>query len=182
MNSQTWITIVSAIAVCIVNLGVIGKWFKSHKAQILAAIPGIVAGAKAVEQSVTTAVEDVAKMPGVGVVKTVMGTEIHNVENALRHSQILQVAGTALHTFLADLSSLNDTQLGSIKIFVESELKKLGVTVTPEEVLTALKDVQTAADALKKSPVYVDTMKLVQSSEAMKQAATPAPATTAATA
>lgn len=173
MNGTEWVTLIGVAASVVVNLGVIGRWLKAHKAAIIAAIPGVVDGAKTVEKAVETVGEDFTKFPGVGVVKAALGTELHHDESELRDSRILQVSGVALHTFLSDLSALNDTQLGSIKIFIETELKKLGITVTPQEVLNALASVQRSADMLKKSAVYTDTMRLVNSATAMKQAAEP---------
>lgn len=175
MTTQEWITIISqgaGAAVAIVAIvATVRKFLMKHHADFMS---GIVQLAQGVARNAVIATEDIGKLPGAGAVQAVMGTELHSIEDTLRKSRILQTAGTALHSFETSLGNLTSTQKGSAGVFVQTELKKLGITVTPAEVLGGLLEAQKAADALKATPLFAQTKQIDKTAQAMQDAAAPA--------
>ena len=168
MTTQEWIAVISQILAIAAALGVGGKWMKGHLVDIKSRLPILVKDV----QAVGSVVEDVTKLPAVGAVKTVLDTEVHHVEDLLRKSRILTVAGTALHTFEKGVTALSENEKGTVIQFVQTELKKLGIEIDVPEVLGALSDVQAQADRLKNTSAYKNTVALDASIQAMKEAAT----------
>ena len=182
MNATQWIQLVAPFVS--VGLGLVfgGKWVKTK-------LPGIMSAVKADAPTIIKDVEtiggDIGKFlgaPAFAALKAPMELHLHSLTSQLQKSQILQVASSALGAFQADLSNLSKNQTGTAVKFVETELSKIGVTLTTPEILDALKNAQAAIDTLRGTSAYTNTQALDASLKQLDSAAAATSATPTATA
>ncbi len=174
MSTTQWIQVISQVLAIAAALGLGGKWMSGHLKQIKAALPTAVKDAAAVAG-------DIAKLPAVGAVKAVMGTELHNAEDWARKNQILVAVGTALHSWESNLANLSSNQKGTVVQVAQAELKKVGVTAAIPELAAAVSEFQSKSNAIANGKPNQNTVALDSSIKELQQAAdTPAAPTAAA--
>ena len=179
MSIAQWIQLVAHFVSVALGLVFGGKWVKTK-------LPGLMSAVKADAPTIVKDVEtiggDIGKVfgwPGLAAVKAPFELQLHSLASELQKSKVLQVASSALGAFQTDLSGLSKNQTGTAVKFVESELGKIGITLTTPEILDALKSAQGAIDTLRGTSAYQNTQALDAS---LKQLDSVAATTTSATA
>ena len=179
MTVLQWITAVSPYVSVALGLVFGGKWAKTNLPKLMSTVK---ADAPTLVKDIETVGGDIGKFigaPAFAALKAPLELQLHSLSSQLQKSQILQVASSVLGAFQVDLSNLSKNQTGTAVKFVETELSKIGVTLTTPEILTALKDAQSAIDTLRGTSAYQNTQALDVSLKQLDSAAATTPAATA---
>lgn len=180
MNIIHIVQIVSPFLAVIGALGFGGKWARKNLPLILADLKK---DAPIVQKDIQTIGADIGHAlgwPGLEAVKAPLELQLHALGADLHKLHIARAAQAALGAFGGDLTALTSNEEGTAAQFVSSELAKVGITLDPKAILSALKDAQDVFDKLRAMPAYDNTKKLDASLQALKSASTdPAPAQTA---
>lgn len=126
---------------------------------------------KVVEDAVKVG-EDVLGLPGMEGVKASMHVELSHVKAELQKSQVLQVVGSALHSFGKAAEALSANEKSALVTFAVAELKKKGYEVSSTEITTAVEEIQKAANAFADSSLFKTAQRFDSVQQATQQSAT----------
>lgn len=116
-------------------------------------------------------VEDVIHSPKVAELEL----KISKFEGALHETKLGHLAATALHSFGKTASELTPDEQSTAILYVQTEAKKLGIDVTPSQVVDALTAAEKAVSTFRNSELFKTTQSIVQVKNEVSAKATSAP-------
>lgn len=162
MINVTATGIIAAVQVLATIFGAVGGvvfahkkgWIKSAEQNVIAAAP-VIAEVVTEGETILRNVLHAPQLAGVDL-------KIHQLASKLADSQIVQIAGTALHSFSKHISQLTEDERATAVLFVQTEAKKrFGLTINASQILAALSDAQKLADEFVASDLFTKTRDIV---------------------
>jgi hypothetical protein len=158
--------LVTIIGTAVVTIGGMTPVFRSHAKKIGTFLVNNSKPVANVVEDVVKAAEDVAKFPEFAELKL----KLSDTESKLRKTEIARIAGAALHAYERGFDSLSQNEKGTLITLIRSEIAKVYPDVNDQEIISALKLMQTTSNIFKDTQAFKNVAALEQSLKALLQA------------